>query len=349
MRSVAVTRKPSLDTQTLLIKRIIRFKDLPYDPFRHSLYTVKELTKGYDPKTPGSSVDEVITAHFNHDKKMPSVHEALAQRIHDHAIDSALYRFAKPRNKERRKIVGVMGGHNKTRADKVYRLVANLTWQLGREGYSIVSGGGPGIMEAANLGSYLSSYKDSTVVNQAVDILEKKPDYHKDLQGYVQAALDVRKEFPDDSGESLAIPTWAYSDEPTGRFSSKIGKYFSNSIREDGLLAIAADGVIFAPGSAGTLQEIFQDATHNSYWSFNTRSPMVFLDPKFYEDPPSIYAVLKAQAARPDNLHGPYDKMLGVFATAEEIVDFIKKHPIEYPPVAAVKLRTFGLSNLRLT
>jgi predicted Rossmann-fold nucleotide-binding protein len=289
----------------------------------------------------------MIATHFNRDKKMPSVHEALAQRIHDHAIDSALYRFARPKNKDRRKIIGVMGGHSKTRADKVYRLVANLTWQLGREGYSIVSGGGPGIMEAANLGSYLCSYEDPTCVEHAVDILEKYPDYHQHLEQYVQAAMNARKQFPNDSGESLAVPTWAYSDEPTGRFSSRIGKYFSNSIREDGLLAIAADGVIFAPGSAGTLQEIFQDATHNSYWTFNSRGPMVFLDPKFYQNPPSIYAVVKAQAANPDNMHGPYDDMVGVFASAEETVDFIKKHPIQYPP-GAQKPRTFGLTNLPL-
>lgn len=71
-------------------------------------------------------------------------------------------------------------------------------------------------------------------------------------RAYVAAAIQVRRHFSKDSGENLAIPTWAYSNEPTGQFSSAIGKYFANSIREDGLLAIASDGVIFARGSQGT-------------------------------------------------------------------------------------------------
>jgi hypothetical protein len=90
------------------IEKLIRFKNLPYNPFRHSLYTVKELMRGYNPEVPGKSLDEVIAQHYNRGKKMPNIHEALAQRIHDHAIDTALYRFAKSGSIERRRIVGVM-------------------------------------------------------------------------------------------------------------------------------------------------------------------------------------------------------------------------------------------------
>jgi predicted Rossmann-fold nucleotide-binding protein len=339
-------RTRNLKLERRQIEKIIRFKDIPYNPFRRGLYTVKELMKGYNPDVPGESLDEVIADHYNRDKKLPSIHEALAQRIHDHAIDTALYRFAKPKPEHRRKLIGIMGGHSRTRADKIYQLVAHLTWQLRQEGFAIVSGGGPGIMEAANLGAYLSSYK-SDAVDQAIEILSKNTNYKNDRRAYINAAFEVRKKFPEDSGESLAIPTWAYSDEPMGQFSSWIGKYFSNSIREDGLLAIAADCVVFAPGSAGTLQEIFQDATHNSYWTFKTRAPMVFLEKDFYSKLPSIFDVVKAQAHRPDNLHGPYDDMVEVCATAEEIVDFIRAHPIRYEPGVAPK-RTFGVTNLRL-
>ncbi len=44
-----------------------------------------------------------------------------------------------------------------------------------------------------------------------------------------------------------------------------------------GLLAIATHGVVFAPGSAGTIQEIFQDAAQNHYASFGPPSPMMLL------------------------------------------------------------------------
>jgi hypothetical protein len=111
-------------------------------------------------------------------------------------------------------------------------------------------------MEAANLGAYFA-LQPETALSDAIDTLFLAPAYPGNQKAYVAAATRVRHQYKD-SGLSLAIPTWAYSDEPTGQFSSRIGKYFSNSIREDGLLAIAAWGVVFAPGSAGTLQEVFR-------------------------------------------------------------------------------------------
>jgi hypothetical protein len=79
------------------------------------------------------------------------------------------------------------------------------------------------------------------------------------------------------SGESLAVPTWYYGHEPTSPFASHIAKYFQNSLREDGLITLAAHGIIFAQGKAGTLQEIFQDGVRNYYRSEEDPfSPMVF-------------------------------------------------------------------------
>jgi len=80
-------------------------------------------------------------------------------------------------------------------------------------------------------------------------------------------------------GPSIGIPTWLYGHEPPTPLATEHAKYFDNSIREDGLLAVATSGVVFAPGRAGTLQEIFQDAAQNYYESVADRfSPMVFLD-----------------------------------------------------------------------
>ena len=75
---------------------------------------------------------------------------------------------------------------------------------------------------------------------------------------YFEAAYDARAAYPDGQ-PNLALPTWFYGHEPTNLFSSYIAKYFANSLREDGLLAIARHGVIYAPGSAGTVQEVFMD------------------------------------------------------------------------------------------
>ena len=75
-------------------------------------------------------------------------------------------------------------------------------------------------------------------------------------------------------GPSLGVPTWLYGHEPTTPFATHSAKYFQNSIREDGLVTMGVQGIIYAEGSAGTIQEIFQDAAQNYYDTF---SPMVFL------------------------------------------------------------------------
>lgn len=57
---------------------------------------------------------------------------------------------------------------------------------------------------------------------------------------------------------SLGVATWVYGHEPFNRFTAWDAKLFSNAVREDILLAILNNGVIIAPGAAGTRQEIFQ-------------------------------------------------------------------------------------------
>jgi predicted Rossmann-fold nucleotide-binding protein len=295
--------------------------------------------KGYRPNNPGNSLDNRIAAWVNdHHRKHPGVDEALAERIHDHAIDNALKGFVRLTKTTSRKLIGIMGSHGTSRKDENYKSVAELAWKLCKEGFCIVTGGGPGIMEAGNLGAYMSG-EGLNALQDALTMLAAAPTYPGNEAVYISAATSVRLKYSD-SGNSLAIPTWTYATEPTGQFSSQIGKYFSNSIREDGLLAIASWGVIFAPGSAGTLQEIFQDAAHNSYWSFGTRAPMVFLDKSVFLKDPSIFKVLQARATQDG-----YGDMVDVFSTPDEIVKFIKTHP-KRSQTGTTFGSTFGLSDI---
>jgi predicted Rossmann-fold nucleotide-binding protein len=300
-----------------IIQRVIRFDGLPYNPFRETLYTVAELMAGY----PHETLDQRIAEHYKaHGGNLPDVHEALAQRIHDHAIDNAIQRFVGSGESSSKRIVGVMGSHDTARdVDGEYSKVVKMGWNLARKGFVVVTGGGPGMMEAANLGAYMSERSEGDLTD-ALTTLSAFPDYREDPNGYLNAASAVRTKYSD-SGKSLAIPTWAYSNEPTGQFSSAIGKYFSNSIREDGLLAVAQWGVAFARGSAGTLQEIFQDAAHNSYWSTGFRGPMVFIDTTFFTAPPSIFDVVQNRA-RLDQ----WSDMVSV-SSSEAAVEFILSHP----------------------
>ena len=67
-----------------------KFGDLPFHPYRPELYTREELMEGWSEEE-DLSVDKQIYDHFvAHGKKNPDIVEALAERLHDHAIDDGL-------------------------------------------------------------------------------------------------------------------------------------------------------------------------------------------------------------------------------------------------------------------
>ena len=51
-------------------------------------------------------------------------------------------------------------------------------------------------------------------------------------------------------------------------------------------------GIIFSPGSAGTLQEIFQEAVQNHYLTYGYSSPMIFLGKEFWTEDVPVYRLL---------------------------------------------------------
>jgi predicted Rossmann-fold nucleotide-binding protein len=144
----------------------------------------------------------------------------------------------------------------------------------------------------------------------------------------------VRARWPE-GGESLAVPTWVYLDEPTGAFATSIAKYFTNSIREDGLLAIARSGVVYAPGGAGTTQEIFTDTAQNSLTLYEVRSPMVFFGRAFYEqERPELVAAARRQAEDFGWAH-----LIDVCDDPAEVVAFLDAHDPDGTGGAGVERR----------
>ena len=303
-----------------------KFKDLPYNPYRSKLYTWQELMEGYDPNNDQSG-DLKIYKQNKKNKYNPSVSEALAQRLHDLSIDDKLRRILEY-NEEgmtKKKVIGFMGGHSTERNSEFYNETAIAAKRATEKGYFVVSGGGPGIMEAANLGAYMANYSDEDLLN-AIKILadldfidDNKTEYL--AKNYMTNAKKVLELYPN-GVESLAIPTWFYGHEPSNLFATYIAKYFSNSIREDMLLTISLFGLVYAPGSAGTTQEIFQEAAQNHYGTSGYYSPMVFLSKKRYVEDTSIYSVLHQLA-----VGRVYKELLFLTDTAELAIDFIEKHP----------------------
>lgn len=305
-----------------------KFRNLPYKPNRNTLYTHEELLEGYHPEE-DNSTDLKIYQSFTEHKYMTPLHHAMAQRLHDFNIDEALRRLLHfdKFGMTNKKAVGFMGGHSTPRGSEYYVKTAMTAKLMAEHGYYCVSGGGPGIMEAANLGAYLAGRTTENLFT-AVDILsdlkfdmeiENPRDYL--AKNYVTQAQEVLKVFPT-GNENLAIPTWFYGHEPTNVFASHIAKYFSNSLREDTLLAISLYGVVYAPGSAGTTQEIFQEAAQNHYGTFGYHSPMVFLGKKRYVEDTSLYSVLHQLA-----IGQRYKEFLYLTDEPQLVLDFILNNP----------------------
>ena len=130
-------------------------------------------------------------------------------------------------------------------------------------------------MEAANLGAYLSGHPDDAL-DEAMDLLGAAPSYSPDIGAWATAAFTVLERWPAGT-VSVGIPTWFYGHEPPNAFATQIAKYFKNAIREDVLLHLCDAGIVFLPGRAGTVQEVFQDACENYYSDADALAPMVLV------------------------------------------------------------------------
>ena len=273
-----------------------------FQPFPRGLYTADALSKGFDPAVPATFAtmrDTLIYREFIAGGGAASGDylTMMSRALHDTGISQALADLGTGEAAPR--IAAIMGGHGASRRDPIYAETARLSAKLTEAGLCVASGGGPGIMEAAHLGAAFGAdtgLDEALAALAAPDVPERIPADAGQLVGldgtinagiaealgrYLAPAVLIRQRLG--RGGGLGVPTWLYGHEPTTVFAAQIAKYFQNSLREDGLLALATNGVIYMPGSAGTLQEVFQDAAQNFYRTYpmgpgktGMFSPMVF-------------------------------------------------------------------------
>lgn len=246
---------------------------LPIPVGRRDVYRVAELYGGFDPAEPGSwsrTLDHRGWQWFiDPDLAVPRTLDTaglLGARIHDAMIEAALGRCLRSLN---RPVVGVMGGHDTARSNPLYADIARFAREVTRRGRLILTGGGPGLMEAANLGAFLAPYDDAEL-EHAMATLRPASDYTS--HEWLATACAVRTRLlgawraeEEPASCSIGVPTWLYGHEPPNLFATHSAKLFFNAVREDGLVTIADGGILFAEGNAGTVQELFQDATQNYY------------------------------------------------------------------------------------
>ncbi len=290
---------------------------IPYEIGRTQLYSADDLYKGYIPDKDSSYAESydgrIYNRYLEKGKWNTSIEESFARLLHDHYMHIALDSFF--RSHDHLLCIGVMGGHSLLRTDPLFRQIAQISKRLTQMGFYMLTGGGPGAMEATHLGAWMAGYHDDDM-EDALHILSTSPSY-KDT-GWLSSAFRVIRKYPQSNYESLGVPTWLYGHEPSTPFATHIAKFFENSIREDSILTLAFGGIIYTPGSAGTMQEIFQDAVQNHYLSFGFSSPMIFFGTRFWSEEMPAYPLLKEMARK-----GKYKNL--ILSITDESDDIIKE------------------------
>ena len=263
--------------------RVVVVRDTsPADPGRDGLYSPDEL---YD-ATP--YVESLDARAYAWGLEQHSPESLLSRALHDEGIDQALGRWCVSRS-----LVGVMGGHAALRGSREYDDAARFGRLLG-DRLTIATGGGPGTMEAANLGGSLAG-GDSAALDEALAVLAAVPTFLPSIDDWVATARRARA-LVTDPGPTLGVPTWHYGHEPPNLFATAIAKYFRNAQREAILLQICDAGIVFLPGAGGTVQEIFQDACENYYATDDKVAPMVLIGRRYWTDTLPAWQLLTSLA-----------------------------------------------------
>ncbi|MGW3669540.1 LOG family protein [Streptomyces sp. NPDC005141] len=261
---------------------------LPLDPYRGHLYSPDELFASLDAGYEATP-DARAYAWFQETRADGDIFASMVRAVHDDSVSDALDELLVGT-----RVVGVMGGHAMARGTEAYAGAARLGRELARSGLTVATGGGPGAMEAANLGAYAAPFDDG-MLDEALRVLAAVPSFAPSITDWARAAFEVRERWPS-GGPSVGIPTWFYGHEPPNAFAAHIAKYFANATREDGLLARSNAGVVFLPGAAGTVQEIFDNATPNYYESRGEPTPMVLVDRAHWTEKYPAWPLLRALA-----------------------------------------------------
>lgn len=264
-----------------------RIEGLPFSPYRGLLYTPDELyaglEDGYESTFDARAYRWSLDTRVEHDALL-----AAAAALHDHAIDDALDEAVVGH-----RTVGVMGGHKLDRGTDGYRTAIDLGRRLAGRGLLVATGGGPGAMEAANLGARLVG-ADEAEVDAAVERLAEAPSHVGVETAWARAAAVVAADLP--AVTTIGVPTWFYGHEPPNLFATQVAKFFANARREDTLLRRCDAGIVFLPGAAGTVQELFQDACENYYAGEGEGAAMVLVGREHWTQRLPVWPLLQALA-----------------------------------------------------
>lgn len=109
-----------------------------------------------------------------------------------------------------------------------------------------------------NLGVWFANRSDEEL-EEAINMLSTAPKFTD--RNWLSVAFRVREKFPlqqiaAEPVISLGMPTFFYGHEPPNVFQTHVAKFFFNSLREDALVSIAYNGIIFFVSLFGLLAKL---------------------------------------------------------------------------------------------
>ncbi|MFZ4115294.1 MAG: LOG family protein [Chthoniobacterales bacterium] len=323
---------------------------------RKNLYTVEELFEGYNPEIQESykttldwrislenqsdHEEEAIKAESLKPKDLvrSSKKQKLKKYFHDYFLDVEIKKYLESLQALPHEgchgLIGIMGGHAVPRSSELYFEVAKTARQLTREKYLVVTGGGPGVMEAANLGAWLAPLDDSALPEAIKDITLPRANNNQEqflLQEAWNLRLQTLSSYEKHQRRSLAIPTWHYPHELTNVFATSIAKFFNNAHRETVLLSICEQGIIFFEGSVATVQEVFDAAAQNHHYTTRKKRPLILFNKEYWNPKPNIHGDYpeKTKPVWPlllkiaQDTH--FENQVTLLSSCEEAIDTVKK------------------------
>ena len=188
---------------------VAHLKSVPFDVTVGGLYSAAQLYHGYEPECPQSyeeCYDQHVYQHFlSEGKQTGNMKEQLARTLHDYRIHVGIRDFMARYDNFR--CIGIMGGHALLRTDDMFRKVAFLSKRLTERNFYMISGGGPGAMEATHLGAWMAGRTDEEM-DAALAVLQSAPSFHDER--WLSTAFRVMQKYPQQKYVSLGIPTWLY-------------------------------------------------------------------------------------------------------------------------------------------
>ena len=187
------------------------------------------------------------------------------------------------------KKVTIFGSARTNPKDKWYKEASKLANILAKNGFDIITGGGPGIMEAANQGA--SNAKKNN--------------------------KNVKKNI----GESIGLDIQLPLEQRRNKYVEK-GRGFNYFFVRKVMLSYHASGYVFFPGGYGTLDEVFELLTLVQTNKIK-RVPIILIGKTFWN--PLSNWLKTTVLDRFDNIKRDDLNIYSIVDTAEEVYSLIKK------------------------